>query len=120
MGRNALWAQALEQNRRRTEKRMRSRNGGRCCLCVATDLAIEQGWVNENKYDYGENKPNNLPSKAVAKAFGWFCTNPTLKDPQSECITAWATDLNDQKHLAHKEIAKWVRHTFCESKGGKQ
>lgn len=115
--RNGLWAKALEANKRKARRSMRDGHGGRCCLQVAEDVAIECGLTIERSMS-----SDFEPPEQVAKFFGWDDTDPTLShtDEYGGDYETDASQLNDcfyfsNKSLGmpHKEIAKIVRENFC-------
>ncbi len=116
--RNGLWAKALEANKRKARESMRDGHGGRCCLQVAEDVAIECG-LDIKRSDYSAE----YPSHEVGLFFGWYNTkgyttnNPRLSYEEDSIS---ASELNDNEYhngkskgLPHKEIAKIVRKNFC-------
>jgi hypothetical protein len=120
--RNRLWAQALLKNKKKAICQMYE-NGGRCCLAVAQDVAIECGVDIPKNYD-DDGMPHNL----VAKFFGWDGGNPSLFFPRKDFISpqktftdrTHASELNDDNvysqngshGVSHKKIAECVLNTF--------
>lgn len=127
--RNRMWAEALIENKRKARDGMYNKNGGRCCLAVAQDVAISCGLEIEDK-DAGDG----FPVSEVADFFGWGTTNPHLELPHGR--TLCASEINDgdsdldeklpkgtkcdiqfgtkayKKGLSHKEISLCVLNTF--------
>lgn len=113
--RNRLWAKALEENPKKARKAMR-RNGGRCCLAVAEDVAKSCGVKWRDSY---EN--NIMPMLQVSKFFGWENQSPVLNMPNGQRMPAFR--LNDGyksiSPFSHKQIAECVRNTFVHPKNPK-
>lgn len=122
--RNRLLADALEANPRKACNTM-YKNGARCCLAVAQDLAHECGLPNYRGHD-GE-----LPHSDVGKFFGWGARTPdfvvNLKHGEEKLS---AVEINDgdscfnnkkdkEKGLTHKQIAECVLNTFVRPKNKK-
>lgn len=107
--RNELWAKALEANTKKARGKMYGVNGGRCCLAVAQDVAIENGLTLPSERD-----EHLVVTPEVAKWFGWENQNPILiyKDGK-EASAAYMNDYINGKGLEHVEIARCVRETFC-------
>lgn len=115
-----LWAQALEENPRKTTGTLYSSFGGRCCLAVAQDVAASCGvnippdYLQKGDDSYGD------PHKRVGLFFGWNSNDPELKC--SNGVSRRAAGLNDNgvsgtssRGASHKTIAKAVRRTFIEN-----
>lgn len=105
--RNRLLCQALRENKKKAKNRMRDDAGGRCCLCVARDVAIENGLA------LPEECPEKLPEQEVADWYGWDFKVPYLETPDEGLISA--TSLNDgcdTKERSHKTIASYFEATF--------
>ena len=104
--RNRLWAEALKKNRKKAKNAM-YRNGGRCCLAVAQNVAIEHG------VDVDKRKCGDVPHEEVARFFGWGSVTPYLLTPTGAIRTA--SDINDGyngEELSHAKIAECVLNTF--------
>lgn len=134
--RNRIWAEALVNNSKKAKDTMYGKNGGRCCLAVAQDVAISCGVdIQSKKDDHG------FPVKQVADFFGWATTNPILQLPDGKELCA--SDINDgcscmdyklpegmecdvkvgknakNRGLAHSQIALCVLNTFVRPKSQK-
>lgn len=126
--RNRLWAKALLQNDRKARGEMHDIHGGRCCLAVAQDVAIQHGVFDPSlrKID------DSFPHDAVCRFFGWKTNNPSLKvNVDDKFVQEEASTLNDgdinfagidienskirRKGLSHKQIAECVLNTFVRS-----
>ena len=115
--RNQLWADALRKNKKKARNIMR-KNGGRCCLAVAEDVAIQNGCKATISDPYAK-----IPKRAIAKWYGWDGTNPELDfgisfvKTASECNDGFVCFFTQKKHkkieFSHKEIADLVEQTFC-------
>ena len=110
--RNRMWADALLKNKKKAIGNMYE-NGGRCCLAVAQNVAIQCGVENINK------KHTKLtPDDKVHQFFGWGKEIPKLSIPTGQ--TQYASNLNDDDShssngssgLSHKKIAECVMNTF--------
>ena len=112
--RNRLWAKALRENKRKARRTMKDLHGGRCCLRVAEDVAIECGV--EIKL-----RKSKLPSYKVSCFFGWGAFNvPSLNLPDGTIMSA--AEINDDLNdcgLSHKQIAECVENTFVHPKNQK-
>lgn len=110
-----LWADELRKNPRKAIRRMRDDDGGRCCLCVAEDVAISCGLEVEEAeiIDF-------YPKWQTALFFGWtpesnetgddeFNQPPPLKWQE---LSVNATALNDDYDLSHTEIADLVEANY--------
>lgn len=110
--RNELWAKALDENSQKARKRMRNDIGGRCCLAVAEDVAIQCGVkIDDNDRDL------HFPAPDVGRFFGWRDgDNPFLKTPSGdECLASLLNDGCESfgvVELTHRQIAECVRNTF--------
>jgi hypothetical protein len=120
--RNRLWADALLKNKKKAIGLMYF-NGGRCCLAVAQNVAIECGVDIPKNYD-----DSGMPHEFVAKFFGWGDINPALFFPRKNFISpkktftdkTQASGLNDNNDysqngsngMSHKKIAECVLNTF--------
>jgi hypothetical protein len=114
--RNRLWAKALVKNKKKSVGKMYC-NGGRCCLAVAQNVAIECGVDIPKNYD-----DDDVPHEFVAKFFGWSRRNPILSFPRKENFIdeGQASELNDDNlyskngshGMPHKKIAECVLNTF--------
>lgn len=118
--RNRLWAQALLANHDKKGKNIGSmyKDGQRCCLAVAQDVAYKCGLPNYKGFDC------HHPHEDVSRFFGWLKTAPMLdvqrqnKTIKAEC----AIDLNDgfisenkkyrEQGLSHRQIAECVMNTY--------
>lgn len=114
MLRNKAWAKALQENPLKATGFLRCNNGGRCCLGVAEDVAIELG-LDIEKSHLGIM---SVPEKVV-NFFGWEGQNPLLVAAAFSNGTPMsfpAIHLNDGKELPHTEIAECVLNTFVRKK----
>lgn len=122
--RNRLLADALEANDRKGCGQM-YKNGSRCCLAVAQDVATECGLTNHRGYS------NEFPHPNVGKFFGWDTATPefVVKIGDKQKLVA-AVEINDgcnlfknkkdkEKGLTHKQIAECVLNTFVRPKNKK-
>ena len=124
--RNESWAQELLVNKKKCTGQMRKK-GGRCCLQVAEDLAIEMGLKILRSRATDSN-----PRWAVAEFYGWESADPLLLVPTTgEPLKLEASVVNDSDHdlkrittnkqyiksgLPHSKIAECVLNTFCREK----
>lgn len=101
--RNQAWADALRLNPKKATGFMRDKEGGRCCLAVAVDVAKDFGFPAFTETSF-------FPSAGVYQFFGWDSPDPLLGFNN-------ASHLNDgnkfTKELSHKEIANLVEKEFC-------
>ncbi len=127
--RNRLWAKALLQNDRKARGEMHGIRGGRCCLAVAQDVAIEHGALDAS---LRKEDCHNFPHDNVCRFFGWKTNNPKLNvNVGDKFVKEEASTLNDgddnfsgidienskirHKGLSHKQIAECVLNTFVRS-----
>lgn len=98
------WADALENNKRKATGQMRARNGARCCLCVAEDLAGHRAQVEEDKF----------PLPKTSEYYGWLWKGAPDNNPNMGAEGATCSELNDGDNLTHKQIAAIVRKEYAE------
>lgn len=132
--RNRLWAKALLQNDRKARGEMYNVDGGRCCLAVAQDVAIEHGALDAS---LRKEDCHNFPHANVCSFFGWKENNPKLNvNVGGQFVKEGAASLNDgdtnfagidienskirYKGLSHKQIAECVLNTFVRPSEPKQ
>ena len=131
--RNRLWVNALLENKRKARKKMYDKDGGRCCLAVAQDVAIACGLDIERNAGCGD-----FPHNSVRFFFGWGNNNPRLTVVVNDAHKVMAAStLNDGlgdldsdvavldkklmiKGLSHKQIAECVLNTFVRPSKPKQ
>ena len=126
--RNRLWAQALVENRKKARGKMKdAKTGGRCCLRVAEDLALQLLPADVTR-DYTRNP--SLPATMIYDFYGWYndgkYDNDSEKVPMLELPDGGAEDattLNDSyaykgkdNGLSHAAIAECVLNTFVHPK----
>jgi hypothetical protein len=112
---------------------MKDKAGGRCCLRVAEDLALE---MLPAEYTESYERDNEFPGDIVCDFFGWEPNNvscaPELRLPKADgdFDSGWlelpASDINDndsnelgskfRKGLPHSKIAECVMNTFVHPK----
>lgn len=102
-------AAALRANKKKAKSAMANKAGGRCCLCVAEDVAVEAGKAKKQR-----NRCNlNFPAGDTIKYFGWLEDNPYLFVDQGKTKEFSAADLNDSVHeIPHRIIAEFFLLTF--------
>lgn len=103
--RNRKGMAALRANEKQAIHKMRDENGGRCCLCVLQDAAIEMGFVPIKR-------SVALPCETLSEFYGWNHRNPDLKWRGGLLA---ASGLNDAG-ISHKNIADAFEETFPEIK----
>jgi hypothetical protein len=123
--RNQLWAEALIKNKKKATGGM-YKNGGRCCLAVAQNVAKECGVeIPDDPNDEGYIDKDAFPHQNVIDFFGWDGVNPDLVYPITGGISEYcASDLNDgecfsangSNGMSHKRIAECVLNTFVHPK----
>lgn len=123
--RNRIWAEALLTHQRKTRSKMYDGKGGRCCLAVAQDIAIEHGVKVDKKESL------YAPYRLVADFFGWDSIDPQLwvnVNGKREFINAsgindgnssFSSQKNRAKGLTHPQIAECVLNTFVHPKSPK-
>jgi len=112
--RNEAWARALEANPKKCVGQMRDSQGGRCCLAVAQDVALELGmtWpVNGDGYKKPEDWLNPWPE--TSDFFGWGNVSGASCILQGQNAAAWNDGTEYIDELSHAEIAKLDRQAFC-------
>jgi hypothetical protein len=131
--RNRLWVNALLENKRKARKAMHDKEGGRCCLAVAQDVAIACGALDGSL----ETGDGMFPHSKVKFFFGWGSNNPMLNVKiNGKIVEEEAATLNDgnpefaeckikdpkmnKKGLSHKQIAECVLNTFVRPSKFKQ
>lgn len=131
--RNRLWVNALLENKRKARKEMHDKDGGRCCLAVAQDVAIACGVLDSSL----RKENSTFPHESVCEFFGWGTNNPKLKVKiNGKFNIEVAAALNDgveiigsfivedhkivEKGLSHKQIAECVLNTFVHPSKPKQ
>jgi len=82
---------------------MRDPDGGRCCLCVAQDLASKD--IPELK-----GLDGGYPTNECAKYFGWCHPDPVLADHLANHLNDGYYKLKPQ---THKEIATIIREEYA-------
>tara|TARA_R110002167_G_scaffold98020_3_gene258258 strand:- start:1334 stop:1771 length:438 start_codon:yes stop_codon:yes gene_type:complete len=125
--RNRLWSAALRKNKKKATSCMYDEVGGRCCLAVAQDVAIQQGvHIPDDELDAGYEDKESYPHENVEKFFGWDSFTPTLLTSNAGGDSA--PDLNDAVRfsngvkewgMTHKRIAECVDNTFVHPKNPK-
>ena len=109
--RNQLWADALRKNKKKARGCM-YKDGGRCCLAVAQNVAIAHGVEVDKSHDEYE------PSVSVGDFFGWGTNLPYFKMPDGAVQeSAMVNDhifysANGSTGMSHKRIAECVENTF--------
>jgi hypothetical protein len=113
--RNREFLKDLRANQKKVRKCMRSSGGGRCCLAVALDSAIAQGY--QCPETWGDRA--FLPPDDMAEDFyGWPGRSPMLIGPDGVTkhhADGW-NDGKDCQELSHAEIADAFERTFPELK----
>jgi hypothetical protein len=115
--RNQKWADALMLNKRKSRRSMRDGKGGRCCLQVAEDVAIECG-LNITRSE----ATDMYPSEELVDFFGWEGSREYVKLNAPNDKTYDADILNDgsegslynipEPGISHKKIAECVLNTY--------
>lgn len=99
--RNKRFIKALRENKVKACETMRGAAGGRCCLAVATDVALSdpEGFKLTPETEFN-------PPEELAEYYGWEARNPTL---EVDGVEYPASNVNDGKNgcpeKTHKEIA---------------
>lgn len=131
--RNRLWVNALLENKRKARKEMHDKEGGRCCLAVAQDVAIACGALDS----YLRKDNGTFPHSNVQLFFGWRSIDPILNlKINGKIVEEEASILNDghsefaeceikdpkmnKKGLSHKQIAECVLNTYVRPSKFKQ
>lgn len=100
--RNQHFIAELRANQYKAKNTMRDSKGGRCCLCVALDTAIKDGFVcNSQHYEI-------FPPATLANWYGWPSYDPVLGSHH-------AADHNDGVRVSektHDEIAELFQKEF--------
>lgn len=100
--RNEAFVKALKENPRKATMVMRDESGGRCCLCVARDVAKEGGCV------LPENEPQFGPEKEVGEWFGWNSPELLINGVGiGQHNDGFCADV-----LTHKEIAELIEKEY--------
>lgn len=117
---------ALRENEKKATGMMRNADGGRCCLCVALDVAVERGYDPDGLSRRNFSDLNMVPPPDMGEFYGWgHVSNPRLIDDNN--IEADAAPFNDGREQTdeyiiaigertHKEIADIFENTFPEYK----
>ncbi len=114
--RNQKVIAALKNNKKKAQKTMRRPNGGRCCLCVSEDAAIEDG-LKIRKCPPTTNEYNSIeyPQSETVKYLGWGKENPDIKVLPEFFMEA--AQVNDSKlNVPHRIIAEFFANTFTRKK----
>lgn len=108
--RGRAFVEALRKNEKKAIGLMRGGNGGRCCLCVAYDVA----------QDMGANLPPHsasLPPRRMGSWYGWGDADPLLDNGWASFKAhAWNDGESGNPELSHKEIADLFEENFPQLK----
>jgi hypothetical protein len=99
---------ALRDNPQKANGIMRDENGGRCCLCVLFDTAVERGYTGER---------NNFMPKdtlSLANFFGMKCDSMDEIVIDYHSLQAW-NDGADCEEKTHVEIADMLEKKYLDS-----
>ncbi len=112
IARNKKVIAALHKNEKKAQKTMRRPNGGRCCLCVSEDAAIEDGLkIEKCAATRNEYNPISYPQSKTVQWLGWDKENPDIKVLPKFYLEA--AQINDSKlNVPHKIIAEFFANTF--------
>lgn len=99
--RGKAFVKALRENPLKAHEEMRNSDGGRCCLCVAYDVAQEMG------AGLPEAEPE-LPPREIAGWYGWDSSNPYISNMQA---SAW-NDATGDDEVTHAEIADMFEEKY--------
>lgn len=98
--RNKHFLRDLRANKVQTMNKMRDRiSGGRCCLCVALDTAVSEGFDATGHVDV------HFPPVKLREWYGWETHNPILSNGLK------ASEINDA-NISHATIATLFEKTF--------
>ena len=112
--RGKAFVEALRNNKKKATGEMRNGFGGRCCLCVALDTALDMGFeppICADQFEY-------LPPKQMGDFYGWEDLNPNIMGKN-------ATNHNDGQYeegnqiyapKSHAEIADLFEEEFPQLK----
>lgn len=102
-------AKALIANKKKAKDAMSNRAGGRCCLCVLEDVAVEAGKAKKQNNRCDKSSPDN----DTINYFGWDSENPYLFVDQKKKHEFQATEINDSGlAIPHRIIAEYFLLTF--------
>ena len=114
--RNRAFLADLRANQVKAMRKFRNDlTGGRCCLCVAWDSAVNHGFQPEES----ECTIDEVPHEELADYYGWPSVNPELKFFGERRQASEWNDGNPEDRrsaISHVEIADAFEQTFPELK----
>jgi len=96
--RNRLFVTALRMNKKKARNTMRNDKGGRCCLCVAYDVAQANG-AKLPKLPDG----SSFPPPHIGNWYGWDSYDPVLG--RMGRTASEYNDGSDNAAISHRKIA---------------
>lgn len=111
-----LGIKALRENPAKAKGQMRDDHGGRCCLCVLSEVAEDIEGVPPNTFTYHEKYgPAILPTSDLSDIFGLPNSNigvPEFNFNINNVPASNWNDGNDVPELSHVEIADMIEKEF--------
>lgn len=103
----------LRANPLKAKGEMRKPDGRRCCLCVALDSAISQGFECPEPGSEQWQDDSGYPPNSMANFYGWPIRNPILDGHHAEC---WNDGVDGATELTHPQIADLFELEYPELK----
>jgi hypothetical protein len=112
-----LGIKALRENPLKAKDQMRDSSGGRCCLCVLSEVAEDIQGVPRGTFTYREPDGEDaiVPTSDLAEIFGLH--NEFISEQFNFLInhkmaSIWNDGLGFTPELSHKEIADMIEKEF--------